>query len=161
MSPEAAALLKAIETLRLMPYDDQTGKNISSWVKGATIGYGHLIAKDEWTSYKNGISEERANKLFISDAQPYEQVVGEAIKVGVQQYEFDAMVILAFNIGKAGFRKSTVTKLINNMQLMASASSLESAWKSWNKSQGAVNNGLINRRAAEWRIFTSGIYTRW
>lgn len=33
--------------------------------------------------------------------------------------------------------------------------------KAWNKSQGKVNAGLTNRRAAEWRIYTSGIYARW
>jgi GH24 family phage-related lysozyme (muramidase) len=161
LSPDAVALLQAIEQLRLAPYDDQTGKATKAWLKGATIGYGHLIAKDEWPTYKDGISKEQADALFRADAKPFEIAVGEAIKVGVQQYEFDAMVILAFNIGKVGFRNSTVAKLINDPELATSTSSLENAWKSWNKSQGKVNQGLNNRRTAEWRIYTSGIYAGW
>jgi len=47
MSNQGMGLLKSIEKLRLKPYDDQTGKEISSWVKGATIGYGYLIDPGE------------------------------------------------------------------------------------------------------------------
>jgi GH24 family phage-related lysozyme (muramidase) len=158
MSPEAVALLQAIETLRLKPYDDQTGEETAHWVKGATIGYGHLIGKAEWASYSAGITAIQADALFKSDAEPFERAVGETISVGVQQYQYDAMVILAFNIGASAFRDSTVAKLINEPNSQSGNSSLEVAWKSWNKSQGKVNQGLINRRAAEWRIYTSAIY---
>lgn len=161
MSPEAVALLQAIETLRLTPYDDQTGKEINTWVEGATIGYGHLIAPNEWATYKDGITEQQADALFKADAEPFELAVGQAITVGVQQYEYDAMVILAFNIGQAGFRNSAVAKLVNNPKAVTGYASLENAWKSWNKSQGKVMQGLTNRRAAEWRIYTSAVYARW
>ena len=161
MSPEAVALLQAIETLRLTPYDDQTGKDISAWVEGATIGYGHLISKNEWATYQDGITEQQADALFRVDAEPFERAVGQAITVGVQQYEFDAMVILAFNIGQAGFGSSSVAKLVNDPKAVTGHASLEDAWKSWNKSQGKVMKGLTNRRAAEWRIYTSAVYARW
>jgi len=161
MSPQAVALLKAIETLRLAPYDDQTSKDISAWVEGATIGYGHLIAKGEWATYRDGITEAQAKALFRADAEPFERAVGAAITVNVQQYEFDAMVILAFNIGQSGFRNSSVAKLVNDPKAVTGHASLEDAWKSWNKSQGKVMKGLINRRAAEWRIYTSATYAGW
>ena len=161
MSPPAVTLLQAIEKLRLKPYDDQSGKDITAWVAGATIGYGHLIAKDEWDTYKDGITLEQADALFAADAEPFERAVGQAISVGVQQYEFDAMVILAFNIGKEGFRKSSVAKLVNDPTAVTGHASLEDAWKSWNKSQGKVMKGLTNRRAAEWSIFTTATYARW
>ena len=60
MSINGVNLLAGIEKLALKPYDDQTSKEITSWVKGATIGYGHLISKDDWDSYKNGLSKEDA-----------------------------------------------------------------------------------------------------
>lgn len=161
MSPEAAALLKVIETLRLAPYDDQTGKDITAWTEGATIGYGHLIAKDEWGTYKDGITAPQAGALFLADAAPFELEVGETITLGLQQYEFDALVILAFNIGKKAFRDSSVAKLVNDPDAVTSYASLEDAWKAWNKSQGKVMTGLTNRRAAEWRIYTSAVYARW
>ncbi len=167
MSPEAVELLQAIEVLRLKPYDDDhPKKDLTAWVDGATIGYGHLILKDEWDRFKNGISEEKATELFRRDAEPKEAAVAGAIKVGVQQYEFDAMVILTFNIGESGFRKSTVAKLINDPKPAAGhLKLLETAWKSWNKeTKGGVkvvSKGLTNRRAAEWRIYTSAVYQRW
>lgn len=43
VSPQAEALLKNYESLRLKPYFDGTGQEISEYIKGATIGYGHLI----------------------------------------------------------------------------------------------------------------------
>lgn len=161
LGPDGIALLKAVETLRLKPYDDQTGLDISAWVAGATIGYGHLIAAGEWTTYKGGITEPQADALFAADLAPFEQVVRDSITVGLQQYQFDALVILAFNIGEAGFKSSSVVKLVNDPNAVTGYTSLESAWKAWNKSQGKVMKGLDNRRAAEWRIYTGADYSRW
>jgi GH24 family phage-related lysozyme (muramidase) len=161
MSPDATTLLQAIETLRLRPYDDQTGRTITAWVKGATIGYGHLIAQPEWDTYKDGITPQDAEALFRADARPFETVVGQTITVSLQQYQFDALVILAFNIGKSGFRNSAVATLVNEPAAKTAYASLESAWKAWNKSQGQVMQGLSNRRAAEWRIYTEATYARW
>lgn len=161
MSPEAVALLKGIEQLRLKPYDDQTRKAITKWVKGATIGYGHLISTKQWETYKDGITEPMATALFNSDVAPFEETVGKTIKTGVQQYEYDAMVILAFNIGQTAFQNSTVAQLINHPDLQKTEGPLEKAWKSFRISQGKINKGLINRRAAEWVIYTQAIYARW
>lgn len=161
LSPEAVDLLKAIETLRLKPYDDQTAKDIDRWTKGATIGYGHLVGKNEWPEYENGITEQQAEALFRSDVAPYERTVGEAVSARLQQYQFDALVIFAFNIGQAEFSESAVVKLVNHPDAITAFRTLEDAWKAWNKSQGRVSTGLINRRAAEWRIYTKALYARW
>ncbi len=174
MSPEVVKLLQAIEEPRLKPYDDHTGKEINNWVLGATIGYGHLIAsKEEWPTYKDGITQPQADALFLADAEPKEQAVRETIIVGVQQYEYDAMVILTFNIGgdvnnqSKGFRYSSVAKLINDPNPPKNhLALLETAWKSYNKSRNkegtlVLNKGLVNRRAAEWCIYTTGVYKRW
>ena len=67
LSAKGIDLLKSIEQARLEPYDDQTGNPITSWVKGATIGYGHLIARDEWNKYADGINQEQADALFMQD----------------------------------------------------------------------------------------------
>lgn len=45
LSQSGKDFLKGVESLRLKPYDDQTSKEITSYVQGATIGYGHLIRK--------------------------------------------------------------------------------------------------------------------
>ena len=159
VSQQGLNLLKQIERLRLKPYDDQTGLDITQWVEGATIGYGHLISASEWDQYKDGITEAEANALFASDLSPFVNVVNHSIQVSQNQHQFDACVILAFNIGTEGFRTSSVAKMINGQP--SNYPTLEQAWKAWNKSQGQVNQGLINRRNAEWKIYTEGVYQMW
>ena len=161
MGQKGLDLLQAVETLRLQTYDDQTGKDISSWVEGATIGYGHLIARDEWDIYRNGITEAQAETLFADDLAPFVRAVNRGVTANIEQHEFDACVILAFNIGVNGFSDSSALKLINDPNANTSYNSLESAWKAWNKSQGQVSRGLENRRKAEWKIYSRGVYERW
>ena len=38
---------------------------------------------------------------------------------------------------------------------------LSEAWLAWNKSQGEVMQGLINRRNAEIKMYNQGVYERW
>ena len=161
LSPAGLDLLKKVESLRLAPYDDQTGQDINHWVRGATIGYGHLILADEWQSYQNSISKSQAEALLKKDLVPYSQAVLDAVSHPLQQNEFDALVILTFNIGGTNLRSSSVLKLINQPSAITNYPSLEAAWKAWNKSQGKVMQGLVNRRDAEWKIYSQGIYQVW
>jgi len=155
------SLLKTIEELATTPYDDQTGKDITAWVEGATIGYGHLIAKSDWSKYKGGLTEIEALLLLKTDLSPFVNTIKNKVKVSVTQNEFDAMVILAFNIGQAGFSSSSVLKMVNDPLAITSYTTLENAWKAWDKSQGKVSRGLKNRRQAEWNIYNKGVYAKW
>ena len=154
-------LLKSIEELATTPYDDQTGKDITAWVEGATIGYGHLIAKSDWSKFKGGLTEAEALSLLKADLGPFVNSIRNKVKVSVTQKEFDAMVILAFNIGIAGFSSSSVLKMVNDPAATTSYTTLENAWKAWDKSQGKVSRGLKNRRKAEWNIYNKGVYAKW
>jgi len=160
-SDKGIDLLKSIEQLFTTPYDDQTGKGITAWVEGATIGYGHLISSAEWSKYKDGITQDEAINLFNDDLAPYINTVEIKVTASITQNELDAMVILAFNIGQRAFTNSSVLKMVNNPNAKTNYQNLEDAWKAWNKSQGVVNNGLINRRQAEWDIYSKGIYEQW
>ena len=141
-------------------YDDQTGRPVNpnnSLPRGATIGYGHLIKPDE--DFRNGISEYRATELLRADIAIAEHAVRDNITVPLTQNQFDALTSLAYNIGAKNFANSTVVKYINNPNFHSYAyPNLESAWKAWNRSQGAVSNGLINRRQHEWNMYSHGIY---
>ena len=154
-------LLKNVERLRLKPYDDQTGKLITKWVKGATIGYGYLVPKTEWSLYKFGITKIEASSLFLQSLTPFIDTVNKSITISLSQNEFDACVILAFNIGKSAFSSSSAVKLINNPNSKTTYSSLEQAWKAWNKYQEKINRGLINRRECEWQIYLNNTYKNW
>lgn len=160
-SAAATTLLQEVETLKLMPYDDQTGEITSTWVSGATIGYGHLIDFSEWDAYKNGITQAAASELFDRDAMPFVSRVRADVTAPVTQNEFDALVILAFNIGGPSFSSSSVVKLVNDPAAQTRYPNLQSAWLAWNKSQGKVMPGLTNRRKCEWQVYESAIYTRW
>lgn len=163
LSGDGLKLLKDIETLRLKPYDDQTGKEINAWVAGATVGYGHLIKAAEWNLYKNGITEFTASTLFGLDLTPFVTAVRSRITSSLEQHQFDALVMLAFNIGAGanGFAGSSVVKMINDPTAKTNYPNLEAAWKAWNKSQGKVLKGLENRRACEWVVFSQGVYKKW
>jgi len=159
LSKRGINLLVSIETLQVYPYDDQTGKRIYEWVPGATIGVGKLLSKQEFEIYKDGITEEQAYSLFYKDLAPFEDCVSKTIKTQLTQEQFDACVMLAYNIGCASFRGSSVAKILNGIK--TKYSSLDDAWLAWNKSQGKVMKGLTNRRKAELNIFHRGIYERW
>jgi GH24 family phage-related lysozyme (muramidase) len=161
MSNRGINFLKSIEICKLKPYSDQTGKKIVSWCQGATIGYGHLVLRGEWIKYKSGITIKQAEALFIQDLLPYIKMVASNVKPHISQNQFDALVILAFNIGINYFNTSSVLKLINNPSTKTPYSSLEIAWMAWNKSQGKLNRGLSNRRKSEWDIYSKNIYQRW
>ncbi|ECL0993393.1 lysozyme [Campylobacter jejuni] len=159
LSNDGQNLLKNIEKLRLKPYNDQNGKEITSYVKGATIGYGHLIGQNEWDLYKNGITLQEADKLFKSDLLPFENAVKNSINSSLAQNEFDDLVILCFNIGIDNFKNSSVAKIINGEK--TGYKTLKEAWMAWNKSQNKVMQGLINRRNAEYKLYIQGGYEKW
>lgn len=160
-SSKGSSLLKNIEALSLLPYDDQKGIKsapLRTWNKGATIGYGYLISAAEWPKFKGGITQQQADALYDLKIKPYVNQVNTSINVVLTQNQFDALVILCYNIGTARFAGSSVVRKINaNIK----DPSIETSWKSWNKSQKVVNKGLINRRAAEWNIFNKAIYANW
>lgn len=141
-------------------YDDQTGRPINTndpIPKGATIGYGHLIKSGE--DFRNGINETKATELLRNDITIAECAVNNNISIPLKQNQFDALVSLAYNIGANNFANSTVVKYVNNPNLHSSVYlNLESAWKAWNRSQGQISNGLINRRQNEWDLYNRGIY---
>ena len=141
-------------------YDDATGKPVPAGAplpKGATIGYGHLVKPGE--DFTNGITERQAIALLRSDIATAERAVQDNITAQMSQAQYDALVSLAYNIGASGFKNSTVVKYINNPDFHSSVySDLESAWKAWNRTQGKLSNGLINRRQNEWNLYKRGIY---
>ncbi|MCL1122985.1 type VI secretion system tip protein TssI/VgrG [Shewanella surugensis] len=160
--------LKDVEKERLKPYDDATGKEINSYVEGATIGIGHLITSEEnFELFKNGITQEQSELLLKNDLNDFTPVVKNNVTVEVTQEQFDALVIFAYNIGDGGFMSSSALKMINdpNISSVNGYNSLEDAWKAWNKEtvngKKRVSNGLVNRRKYEWKIYSEGKYETW
>ena len=161
LSDNGIKLLTEIEGLRLKPYYDQTGKTIFKWCQGATIGYGYLIEKHEWDKYKDGINNAQAFDLFKKVLSRFEDVVRQKVIVPINQNQFDALVMFAYNIGVGAFKTTSVLAMINDPCAVTKFPTIEKAWKAWNKSQGIEMEGLNKRRASEWNIFSKGVYARW
>ena len=82
-------------------YYDQTGKYITVYKKGATIGWGHLIGSpEEFNKYKDGITEQEAIRLKQQDLKKAEEKVRKHIKVPITQDMCNALVSRAYNGGE-------------------------------------------------------------
>lgn len=137
LSPEGRTLIKSFEGLSLKAYPD---------ANGYSIGYGHFGAKPG-----DVITREEADRLFDQDVIKYEAAVSLKTPNASQQ-QFDAMTSLAYNIGTGGFADSTVARLHNAGDFAGAAD----AFRMWNKSQGAVHQGLVNRREKERAVYLQG-----
>ncbi len=141
-SPSGIDLIKRFEGLELEAYQDIAGV----W----TIGYGHT-GDDVEPGMK--ISERDAEELLKRDLRPREQAVDNAVKVSLNQNEFDALVSFVYNVGVGAFRGSTALKRLNRGDRVGAADAL--TW--WNKATvgGVLREvmGLTRRRASERALF--------
>src|SRR5262245_57354679 len=121
-----------------------------------TIGIGHLLTRSERTSgkiviggqafdYRNELTEQQCWDLLDQDLDSTEQVVNAAVTVPLNQNQFDALVSFTFNVGDGAFRGSTLLKLLNQGQYAQVPEQL----RRWNKDNGHVVQGLVNRREKE------------
>jgi lysozyme len=102
--------LKALhlrEGLRLKPYLDTKGI--------ATIAMGNTYYLDGRSVKMSdpALSLKEANKLSLFVADDFGKYVNSKIKSIVNQDQFNALVSIAYNIGKKGFNTSTFLKLVN------------------------------------------------
>ena len=91
--------------------------------------------------------DEAEHLLYVLLQHIYEPAVSKSLEVGVRQYQYDALVSLAYNIGAGAFVTSTLLQKIN-----AKAPKLEvrQQWMRWVHDNGEVVRGLVRRRKAEW-----------
>ena len=94
-----------------------------------TIGVGHLIKPDEAHLKEATLSIDQVEELLQSDLKWCDEAVTQAIKVPLNQNQYDALYSLCFNIGATHFRESTVVKKINQGDLAGAADAI----LMWNK----------------------------
>lgn len=144
----SAAGRKAIaghEGVRLKAYPDPaTGGE--PW----TIGIGHTSAAGPPKVTKGmTITAAECDEILSWDLATFEAAVSKAVTAPVNQYQFDALVSLAFNIGAGAFAKSTLVKKLNARDYGGAADQ----FLVWNKAAGKVMKGLVTRREAERALF--------
>lgn len=121
-----------------------------------TIGIGHLLTKSERSSgkiiingvpvkYSFGLTEQQIDDLCRQDVKLAVDTVNKGVKVPLSQNQFEALVDFTFNIGNNGFLNSTLLRLLNQGNYDA----VPAQMRRWNKDNGVVVQGLINRREHE------------
>ena len=142
LSDKGKGFIKSWEACRLRAYDDGVGV----W----TIGYGRT------TNVKPGdvCTQHQANEWFDEESSRFSNQVSALLLVDVTENQFDALVSLAYNIGVAAFSNSTLLRKLNDGDYQGAAEQFDV----WNKGGGKVMHGLVRRRAAERKIFESGVY---
>jgi lysozyme len=137
ISSNGLALIKHFEGCKIKAYKCSAGV----W----TIGYG---STGSHVYEGKMITEQEASNLLFEDVERFERQV-DSLDLPLEQYQFDALVSFAFNLGFGSLLKSTLLKKLK-------AGDIEQAAKEflkWNKVGGVVLQGLVKRREAESKLF--------
>ena len=143
--------IMAITKSTLSYITEEEGKRNKAYkdTKGLwTIGVGHLIRPGEEHLITATLSDEEVEELLRSDLKWCSEAVESAVKVPLQQAQFDALYSLCFNIGGTAFKNSTVVRRLNAGDMKGAADAI----LMWNKP--AV---LEKRRKRERDLFLSAI----
>lgn len=141
-SEDGRRLMHHYEGCKLKAYPDPATGG-APW----TIGYG-----DTGPSVVPGliITQAEADRRFANRlSREFEPGVLKALKHPVSQHQFDAMVSLAYNIGLANFRSSTLLKMVNAGDSIGAADQ----FLRWDKANKKSMLGLKRRRMAERSLF--------
>lgn len=129
-------LIRGFEGCRLEVYLDIAGK--------PTIGVGHLIVPPETPeNYSEGITQEQADALLLSDLVGVERGVNSIIPESCTQNQYNSLCSFAFNLG------------VSNMRMMVShgRDQIPAQILRWDNAGGAESAGLLSRRKAESALF--------
>ncbi len=135
-------IIKDSEGLRTKAYRD-TGNIL-------TIGYGHTSAAGA-PKVTEGmtITAAEADEILRRDVAGAEKDVADLVKVPLNENQHGAMVSFTFNLGRGQVAKSTLLRKLNDGDYAGAAAE----FPKWIYDNGAVQNGLITRRAKERALF--------
>jgi lysozyme len=133
------------EGLCLTKYLDSVG--VQTIGVGATVSEVPDIKQWRWDK-KLTIPE--VFDLFKKSIVKYENAINKALKVPVEQHQFDALVSICYNIGTSGASNSTFMKRINAGD---TNKRIADAILMWNKPPE-----IMGRRKKEAKLYTTGEY---
>lgn len=149
IGPKGRALIQKFEGCakrrpdgKLEAYPDP-GSGGDPW----TIGWGST-----GPDIRKGViwAQAQADDRFETDVQAFAAKVDALLNgAPTTQGQFDAMVSLAYNIGLANLRESTLLR--RHKEGAYAGAALE--FGRWNKASGKVMPGLTRRRAAEAKLY--------
>lgn len=145
LGPLGLALIKGYEGLHLYPYLCPAGI--------PTIGYGTTLYPNgrRVTLQDKPLKEHEAEVILKATLAPYERGVSALLKVATTQFQFDALVSFAYNLGLGALGKSTLLKYVNAKKPL---SAIEGEFMKWVKGGGRTLPGLVARRQAEFQLYS-------
>lgn len=115
-----------------------------------TIGFGTT----DGVKHGDTTTPPKALARALQDVNKFEGAIKQCVKVPLHQYEYDAFVSFAYNVGSANFCGSTLVKKLNNQDYSGACSEL----LRWTFVQGKdckikANgcSGIVKRREQEFR----------
>lgn len=149
ISEKGLDLIKTFEGCKLTAYRCSAGVWTIGWGTTEPI-QGKAICKGMT------ITQKQADQLLLDNLVQYEQGVSKAVKVKLNQNQFDALVSFTYNCGINALKRSDLLGYVNQKDFLKAANEFER----WNKANGVVLGGLIKRRKAEKELFLSTIKGR-
>jgi lysozyme len=118
-----------------------------------TYGFG-TTTDEQGRPLKGGekINPAKAVVRALQDIQRYEGAIKTCVKVPLHQYEYDAYVSLAYNIGSGAFCGSTLVRKLNAQDYSGACSEI----LRWDRFNGERLRGLSIRRQAEYEQCVGG-----
>jgi lysozyme len=112
-----------------------------------TVGCGHLVVAADNLKLGDKISVERAVQLLTQDLAVAEQRINSIVVVPLHQYEYDALVSVAFNCGRNGVK--ILADFVSAGDYHAVPAFIETY---------RLGGGNKRRRKSEAKLFKSGKY---
>lgn len=136
------------------------GRHVLHGGQVAHIGYGHRLYGNEGLDFQRGIEERDAEALLWKDVDRAADSVRGLVHIRLRQHEFDALVMLAFNIGVQGFRDSPVLQFLNagKRREAGEAFCAHSRIRSGDSNSNQESPAIKRRRADERYLFLTGHY---
>ena len=116
-----------------------------------TVGVGHLVLPEDNLKLGDVITTEQVDAFLAKDIQTALSAVNRLVRVPLSDQMRIALVSFVFNLGEGNFKRSKLLAVLNGGNYEAAANE----FGKWIKSGGKVTQGLVNRRAAEKKLFLS------
>jgi lysozyme len=113
-----------------------------------TLGFGTT----EGVKPGDRITPPQALERALRDVVQFEGAVKKCVAVPLTQYEYDAYIQLAYNIGSTNFCNSTLVRKLNAQDYGGACKEI----LRWNRFKGTVSAGLTARREREYKVCIGG-----
>lgn len=150
VNAETLALVKQWEGFRPNAYPDPGSRDGTPW----TLGYGQTRIGGRAVRKGDMITEAEAAAWLETELARVSGVVERLVKVPLTDNQHGALCSFTYNIGDDAFAGSTLLKKLNAGDYAA----VPAQMARWNKNDGKVMEGLVNRRAAEAGLWARGAF---